>query len=102
MGLLYLYLYLSERVSEGDLPQTVKFIKSALQLRHSLEFSKLRGTLLRVQTQSEYNELPAGAAYATVRVLLAEVSCDIKYTTFYKLIMNFIITVCIHYKKNNT
>jgi len=54
---------------------------------------------LHVQAQSEYNELPAYAAFATILFLLTEVSCNItlKYTIFYKLIMNFIIKVYIHY-----
>jgi len=46
-----------------------------------------------------YNELPAGAAFATIHFLLTKESCNItlKYKIFYKLIINFIIAVCIHY-----
>ena len=51
---------------------------------------------LHVQAQSKYNELPAGA---TIRFLLTKVSYNItlKYTIFYKLIINFKITVYIQY-----
>ena len=54
-----------------------------------------------VQAQAKYNELPAGSAFVTIRFLLTEVSYNValKYTMFHKLIINFIITICIHYNR---
>ena len=54
---------------------------------------------LHVQVYSKYNELPAIAAFATIHFLLTKISYNVtlKYSIFYKLIINFIITVCIHY-----
>ena len=82
--------------------QAVKFKKSTLQLRHSLEFNKLRGDVTASSATVQYNELPACAAFATILFLLTQVSCNVtlKCIIFYKLIMNIIITVCIHYKIN--
>ena len=45
--------------------QTIKFIKSTLQLRHSLEFNKLRDDVTARSGTVQYNELPACAAFGT-------------------------------------
>ena len=68
-------------------------------IRHSSEFNKLRGDVIVRSATVQYNELPACAAFATVRFLLTKVPCNVtlKCTIFYKLIKNFIITFCIHY-----
>ena len=57
----------------------------ALQLRHSLEFSKLRGVVTARPGTVQYNELPAGAAFATIRFLLTKLpyNTTLKYTIFY-------------------
>ena len=55
-----------KQVSEGELPQPVKFINSALQLLHSLQYNNSEATSLLVrQSPGIMNCLP-GAAFATL------------------------------------
>ena len=92
--------YVGTWVSESDLPQTVKFIKSALQLRHSLKCNKLRRHHCSFgHSPSIMNCLPVQRLQLFV-FLVTKVSYNIalKCTIFYILTINFIVTVCVHYR----
>ena len=86
---------------EGDFTLNSKIYKSNLGTKTFLGvYLNSEATSLYVQTLSKYNERPAYAAFVTIRFLLTEVSCNVtlKYTVFYKSIMDITNTICIHYK----
>jgi len=88
-----------KQVSEVELPQTVKFVNSALQLIHSLQYNNSEATSLLVrQSYSILNCLP-GAAFANLSLPHSQntIPCPLIYTILYKIILNFVAKVCVHY-----
>ena len=90
--------YISTWASETDFLQTVKFIKSTLQLKHSLKFNKTLSWHSCTFRHSSSNMNYLLCSICNCCLLLTEVlyNVAIQCTIYYKLIKNLINTVCIH------